>query len=284
MHFDPTRPPFCVTPLIKGLKDKNFVGKIKRLLLLCYLPIFLFKIEKKNQFSLRYVYEHSHRYVVMSNDYIEAFAKRAKIADTSKIRVITNMLTFPNILTPKAIDDKEKIVIVVARLCEEQKKISFILKVWKNIKNYNGYKLQIIGDGPDKNMYINWVKKNNMRNVEFLGQQSPLAFYLKARIFLMSSPREGWGLTITESMQNGVVPIVLNTSKVFKDIIQDNIDGFLPKKKKDYIEKLQLLLMNDSIRNKMAITGLHSVSRFVPSVIGEKWNNMIMNLKYDTNC
>lgn len=69
-----------------------------------------------------------------------------------------------------------------------------------------------------------------MSNVEFLGKQSPLAFYLKAKIFLMSS--EGWGLTITESMQNGVVPIVLNTFKVFKDIIQDNIDGFLPKKER----------------------------------------------------
>lgn len=57
------------------------------------------------------------------------------------MRVINNMLTFPNILTPKSLDNKEKIVIVVARLCEEQKKISFILNVWKSsriimVKNY----------------------------------------------------------------------------------------------------------------------------------------------------
>lgn len=36
----------------------------------------------------------------------------------------------------------------------------------------------------------------------------------------MTSSAEGWGLTLTESLQRGVVPVVMNSSPVFSEIIE----------------------------------------------------------------
>ena len=116
-------------------------------------------------------------------------------------------------------------------------------------------------------------------DIHFEGAQSPLSWYQKSKIFLMASPREGWGLTITESLQNGVVPIVLNTSNVFKDIISDANNGFLPNTEKEYRERLESLLSNDNKRQRMAIEGLKSVHRFTPKIVGEKWLSLLNKLQ-----
>ena len=116
-------------------------------------------------------------------------------------------------------------------------------------------------------------------DIHFEGAQSPLSWYQKSKIFLMASPREGWGLTITESLQNGVVPIVLNTSTVFKDIISDANNGFLPKTGKEYRERLESLLSDNNKRQRMAIEGLKSVQRFTPKIVGEKWLSLLNKLQ-----
>ena len=95
----------------------------------------------------------------------------------------------------------------------------------------------------------------------------------------MASPREGWGLTITESLQNGVVPIVLNTSKVFKDIISDASNGFLPNTEKEYAERLESLLSDNNKRQRIAIEGLKSAHRFTPEIVGEKWQSLLNKLQ-----
>ena len=89
---------------------------------------------------------------------------------------------------------------------------------------------------------------------------------------MLTSPREGWGLTITESFQNGVVPVVMNTSNVFEDIIVDGVSGYLPKNLSEFKEKLQKLICNDEKRRTMALTGLERATLFTSSSVGEKWN------------
>ena len=99
----------------------------------------------------------------------------------------------------------------------------------------------------------------------------------------MSSPREGWGLTITESMQNATVPIVLNTSAVFRDIVRDGIDGFLPNDEHEMAERLTLLMNDDQLLNQMAEAALEGAARFSSEKVGEQWNGLLsqLTLRYD---
>lgn len=213
----------------------------------------------------------------MSESFLEVFMNLAGLEQAEKVSFIPNMLTFPEIASEGILESKDNIVLVVARMDDEQKNISFIIKTWQSLKNHYGFHLHILGDGQDIDMLKNMAVGS--ADIHFEGAQSPLSWYQKSKIFLMASPREGWGLTITESLQNGAVPIVLNTSTVFKDIISDANNGFLPKTGKEYRERLEYLLSDNNKRQRMAIEGLKSAHRFTPKIVGEKWLSLLDKLQ-----
>lgn len=278
MHFDPTSDKqFQLRDLFRGFKKKSAWAKIKRIGLILYLPILRYRITKTERMSYRYVYNNSEVYVVMSPSYIKSFSRIAKLIDVNKMYVITNMLTFPNIVKTDILFQKENIVLVVARLDEKQKRLSIILKIWHSL-DIKDWKLQIIGTGEDEAFYQEMIRKYSIPNVELLGHRSPLEYYQKAKIFLMSSPREGWGLTITESMQNGTVPIVLDTSTVFHDILSDKIDGYLPKTSKQMKRSLYRLMNDDKLRSRMAIAALKKAECFSRLRVGNEWEKMLENI------
>lgn len=278
MHLDPTPEPSKKIRLyFEDWQNKSTWGKLKRLLLIGYLPFLNHKIRVIYRHSLRFLYDQSDRYVLLSKSFKEVFVKLSRLSDTSKLRYITNMLTFDEIESADLIPKKEKSVIVVARLDDEQKNISFIIDVWNSIIDHHGYTLHIIGEGKDRDKLL--LKSAGVKDIVFEGHQSPRKWYRNARISLMASPREGWGLTITESLQNGVVPIVLNTSSVFKDIIDNGSNGYLIDSKSEYIDKLELLLTNDGLRDKMAEKALDSATRYLPSTVGGKWDYILSELK-----
>lgn len=278
MHLDPTPAPRAkLRKYFADWNSKNLTGKLKRLAFIMYLPIFYYKNDKTYRNGLRYLYDKSDSYVLMSESFLEVFMNLAGLEQAEKVSFIPNMLTFSEIAAEGVLESKDNIALVVARMDDEQKNISFIIKTWQSLKNHYGFHLHILGDGPDTDMLKNMAVGS--ADIHFEGAQSPLSWYQKSKIFLMASPREGWGLTITESLQNGVVPIVLNTSTVFKDIISDANNGFLPKTGKEYRERLESLLSDNNKRQRMAIEGLKSVQRFTPKIVGEKWLSLLNKLQ-----
>ena len=273
MHFDPAISYAPVKSYYRDFWQRNLVHKIKRLGFFFLIPMYRATYRRTRIESFKYIYANSHRYVVMSPSYIDTIRDLTGIIPMDKVSVITNMLTFPKIEDKSILDRKEKIVLVVARLDENQKRISTIIKAWKEVKNHNGYTMHIIGTGKDENFLKDLAV--GCGDIVFEGHQNPLLWYQKARVFLLASPHEGWGLTLTESLQNGVVPVVMNTSKVFSDIINNGDTGFLANNIKDYKNYIQQLLLDDERRNCMARAGLQSAYRFSPEIVGEKWEEML---------
>lgn len=277
MHLDPT--PESRKPLKAYFTDwqqKSIVGKIKRLVYVATLPYVYYKTDKEYKKGLRYLYDTSDRYVLMSKSFLSVFMRLTDLKESCKVAFIPNMLTFPEIADASVLDKKQNIVIIVARLDDAQKNISFMIDAWKRVKEHKGYVLHILGDGQDRDKLHSLAKDVN--DIVFEGPQSPREWYSKSKIFLMASPREGWGLTITESLQNGVVPIVLNTSTVFKDIINDGENGFLPADKEHYVGYLENLINDSKHRTQMALNGLQSANRFTPKTIGDLWEDMLNDL------
>lgn len=274
MHLDPTPAPRKkIRSYLTGIKNKNIIRILKRLIYISLIPIYNYNSLKNYRSGLKEIYEKSDRYILMSNSFIPIFSNLARLENTEKIRIIPNMLTFPQIANESIFERKEKIVLVVARLDDEQKNISFIIDAWGKIKDHRGYKLHIVGDGSDREILHQKAKLTN--DIIFEGQQTPLHWYEKAKIFLVASPREGWGLTITESLQNGVVPIVLNTSTVFSDIIDHKKNGFLANDMSEYIMYLIELLNDDSKLKSIAVNGLKSAKRFSKNKVGDIWISML---------
>lgn len=276
MHFDPAIHYSPIKSYYRGFWKMDFVHKVKRIGYFFFIPKYRNLRRETLIKSYRYIYEHSDCYVVMSPSYVDSIQQLTSIKHMDKARVITNMLTFTEIADEDILDSKEKIVLVVARLDENQKRISTIIKIWKAVPNHNGYILHIVGTGKDEAYYKQIA--SGCKDIVFEGQQSPLAWYKKARIFMLTSPREGWGLTLTESLQNGVVPIVMNTSKVFGDIVNDGVDGFLANNEKEYASQLQRLLVDDGLREKMARAGLRNVIRFSGNSVGDRWEEALNSI------
>jgi len=276
MHFDPKPYSKPISSYFRDWSEKNLLGKIKRLALMLYLPFLERKIQKTKDKSIRYIYSNSDCYVLMSQSYLEPIIQHLRDANANKLRVITNMLTFRNIADVGILENKEKIVLVVARLDEDQKRISAIIRAWQALETHNGYRLHIIGSGQDEKYLKNIASTSD--DIIFNTQQSPLIWYKRARIFMLASPREGWGLTLTESLQCGVVPIAMNTSEVFKDIIDEGITGYLTNTKIEYVFRLQQLINDDTLRIKMAKAGLKTASRFSAEFVGDEWEKMLDEL------
>ena len=74
-------------------------------------------------------------------------------------------------------------------------------------------------------------------------RKNPLRYYEHASIFMMTSAYEGWGMTVIEAMQNGVVPIVFNSYSAVYDILTDEEDGIIIENNdiKNYADKVSCI-------------------------------------------
>lgn len=280
LHFDPQIPRLTRGIIFHQWRQKTTKEKanaIKRYLLAPYY-------EKKEKNSIKvtykYLYEHSDLFVMLSKIHCQYFKTLLQLKDTSKLKAIPNPLTFTKISSPDILYQKKKQVLIVARMSEYHKNISFALKAWKRLNKHHKlseWQLILIGDGPDKTIYQQYVKKNNLHNVFFKEQQNPEKFYDESSIFLMTSPTEGWGLTITESLQKGVVPIVMNSCPVFSEIIDNGINGYLTRNKSlsDFSDALVRLINNTELRHHMAQEALSKAYKFTIDSILNKWEEII---------
>lgn len=230
--------------------------------------------------AYKWIYDNSDWYITLSETHNPYFIKSAQLRDYIKLLTINNPLTFDDISTPDILERKKKMVLICARMSEYQKRISLVLKCWRKINSNPCAKdwiLKIVGTGPDLDYYKEFVDKYSINNVVFEGRQNPDKYYREASIFLMTSGFEGWGLTLTESLQRGVVPVVMNTSPVFVDIIQNGYNGFLTRGSNlnDFTRHVSRLMSDESLLKRMQLNALKSAEKFSLEKTMEKWRRII---------
>lgn len=238
---------------------------------------------KDNQAAARvfeYIYNNSDYFVTLSPTHFSYMKSVWHRNEYDRLVAINNPLTFDTISNVAISESKEKIVLVVARMSEFHKRISICLKAWKRINDkrlVDEWKLLIVGDGPNLQNYKKYVIDNNLKNVFFEGQKSPEKYYERASIFLMTSSAEGWGLTLTESLQRGVVPVVMNTSPVFDEIIENEISGVLVKENdfKSFCSSIVKLIQDDKYRIAMSLSCLKQAEKFTLDTTIDKWMKLI---------
>ena len=226
------------------------------------------------------LYDDSDYFLTLSESFFPYMKKAMKRENYSKLLAINNPLTFDGISTADSLNEKEKIVLVCSRMDENQKRISLILKAWYNIeksKVSNDWRLIILGDGGDLNHYKDVATKLKLKRCYFEGHKNPEPYYERASIFLMTSKFEGWGLTLTESLQKGVVPVVMNTMPVFSDIITTGYNGYLTRKNdlRAFSHSVLTLIDNPGKLKEMQLNALKSASKFSLDSTIEKWLRLL---------
>lgn len=255
---------------------KNASGA-KRLLLQVAYPLFKWYSETKLKHTHSRSFEASDKTIVLSKSIAEQYREVLGIAkDDKRLDYISNPLSFEKAITDEELATKENVVLVVARLYEPQKRLSLLFKAWAIIESKD-WKLIIVGDGEDRKNYEKMVKDLGLDNVQFEGTQNSETYYRKAKIFAMTSEWEGLPMTILESFQMGVVPVVMDSFPAAKDLIVDGKNGFLVEygDVKTYAEKLRMLMTDETVLEHMVVYAKKSSEKYSIGNIMESWNKML---------
>ena len=256
---------------IKTLEALNFLPKSLNSFLYSLIKI---RKRKERQHLTRQMYVISDAYVLLSESFFSDFLRYNRISDKTKLRAIPNpaVTTIPGNLT------KEKALLYVGRLENEQKRVDRVLTIWKEFHSEgDGWKLYIVGDGKDRAILETMSRSLNLTDVTFEGFQShPESFYAKSMIFIMTSDYEGWGMTLIEAMRYAVVPIAYDTYSSLHDIIEDGVNGtIISTSQKNVTSSLKNTINN---YKNLSICAQNSISKFSTSEVCNKWLSLINTL------
>lgn len=154
------------------------------------------------------------------------------------------------------IKENDTVILFVGRIAYE-KSIDFLINNHVQIlKKHKNSKLLIVGDGPDLEKYKALSKKHKIENnVIFTGKvpwnEVPL-YYNIADIFVTASHTETQGLTVIEAMAASL-PVVALDDESFKNVVIEELTGYLFKNKKEYINRILELLDDKESREKMGL-------------------------------
>jgi glycosyltransferase involved in cell wall biosynthesis len=193
-----------------------------------------------------------------------------------KLYFIANPLPFE----PSNIElnEKENIVLSLGRVTKE-KGIDTLLYAWKILENKTmNWKLQIVGDGRDKENFILLSQELKVDNVEFISSTSGVKpFYEKAKVFVIPSVFEGFGMTIIEAMACKCCVISTKTAGGNK-LVNHNETGVLVNigAKEELAKELEGLLGNEERIDSLSKNAFKYVQQYKIENIAEKWNKVLV--------
>lgn len=248
-----------------------------------FYPLWRWNVKRNQNIIYKYNYDNSDVTLLLSEHEKPHLKKMIGEKDLKKCVVIPNPLSWPEIVSTDILKDKQKEVLIVSRIYNSEKRIDLALKVWRILQDRqlnDGWTMRIVGEGIHEAYLKEMTHALGLKNVIWEGRREPLPFYKRASIFLLTSVVEGWALTLTESMQTGVVPIAFDSYPAVRSIITDGYDGFIvPTKNLEILSDRISKLMHDSdTRERMALNGLRSCRRFEVNKIMDQWQNMLDNI------
>ncbi len=104
--------------------------------------------------------------------------------------------------------------------------------------------------------------------------------YAESSIFVLSSRYEGFGMVLIEAMSFGIPCVSFDCNYGPSDIIRNNEDGFLVENgnEKELVEKLQLLMKNETLRQEMGEKARENVQRFSPQNVVKQWDELFKKI------
>lgn len=192
------------------------------------------------------------------------------------IFVINNFIINSNI---EVADLACKKVIAVGRF-SRQKNFLELLNIWKCVcGKFPDWKLQIVGTGECKKELMIFIEQNNLSDsIELISPTKNIYdYYLNSSIYVMTSVYEGMPMVLLEAKSCGLPIVAYDCECGPSEIIRNGNDGFLIPEgnRREYIEKLTLLMNDNILRLQMGQESKKDCERFNQRKIMDKWNNLL---------
>ncbi len=137
---------------------------------------------------------------------------------------------FPITLPDNISENKnEQIVIAVGRFSDPRKNFPMLLRMFEQVHQVNDQaRLVVVGKKPLPIEYQDYVDKPCMKNIWFVGQVSDAdlkALYQRAKVMVISSYQEGFGIVGVEALSYGI-PVIATMCGGTVDYTLDGITGY----------------------------------------------------------
>lgn len=185
----------------------------------------------ENFYMRRFLTRHRVRMIFNSFDNVICLykdiedSKLPKVVKSEKISYISNPIVF----SPDDEKDylKENIVLFCGRV-EKEKGTDTLIKSWKKIENkFENWRLVIVGDGKDKEEFIELSRMLEVKNIEFFSStSSPEEYYKKSKIFVLPSLFEGMPMAVLEAKYYHNIVIGSKITGISR-LIKEKVDGYL---------------------------------------------------------
>ncbi len=166
-------------------------------------------------------------------------------------------------------------LLFVGRL-DKRKGIKYLLKAYQRLSRVESkVRLIIIGDGPEKEKAKDFVKKESLKEVRFIGyvsSQDLPSYYATADIFCSPATHgESLGVVLLEAMASGL-PVVAFDNPGYQSVFPDFGQGFLvPKRNVSALtQALLILIASPRWRKELSRKNRDYAKRFAWPKIGKE--------------
>lgn len=235
-------------------------------------------------YAMRYIYQHSDRFEVLSPSFVDHFKQFTKVRNASKLIVQTNPVALNSDGFEYVASRKRKEIVYVGRVDFTQKRVHRVIETWAQLEHrFPDWQLTIVGDGEERENIEHMVKDLELQRVSFEGFQRPRPYYERASLLILTSEFEGFPLVLAEAMSFGVVPVVYGSYSAVYDIIEDGKDGLIIPRTADGFNAAEMAermsgLMDSALLSRMALAAIEKSKRYSIDKIYEQWMETIRGL------
>lgn len=170
-----------------------------------------------------------------------------------------------------------KNIISIGRLSKE-KGFTDLIDVFKLVYEQNqDWKLNIIGDGNEKNAIREKIKQYSLEESIVLHGYKDKEYIsnelMKSSIYAMPSHEESFGLVLIEAQSFGVPCVAFDSAKGACEIIENEVNGYLIKNrsKEDMANKILNLIEDISLRESMGKRSRQNSYKYSKQTVAKQW-------------
>ena len=199
-----------------------------------------------------------------------------------------NLVRIPNVVPQYDIseDNKEPLIIDVARLDGRQKRQHILIKAFSRIApRYPDWTLELWGTEQGRHRYT-WrllylIRKYGLQGRVFLkGNTDDVeAVYRRASIFAFPSAYEGFPLAMTEAMSAGIPVVGYRTCPAVKEIIRHEETGLLVEEGAEALAVgMERLMQDQDFRRQLGKAAKEDMQSYTAQSVWDMWENLLQSV------
>lgn len=148
----------------------------------------------------------------------------------------------------------------------ERKIPEFFVNVVRIVKNLHGkISVLVIGDGPLKDSFLNSLKELGVEVIYpgFISQSQLPSYYSQAKILLLTTKNDAWGIVANEALASGTPVIMTPYAGAANDLVINGKNGFVIGIDASlWASKIIELLHDENLLEQIRLNAVSSVAEF----------------------